>query len=223
MAEDEFHQPADDEESQGLGAQCEEVSLTDYIFTNHLLDTRSIEENKVALHMNDVSCTWMGVPSEQESGHPKLFIWPRFQRLLDMNHDPPPRQYPSLVSVVGDTGSGKSTLIRSMIQMLSPKDPKKHEVPIPGSNNDQFDSTSSDVHVYADPYTVATEYPRFFVGKSILTQPARHVLTERQTVKGSPALPIPSQDTSYGWKETSLTTAPLHQNHQQLAVGCALQ
>ncbi|KAF7546084.1 hypothetical protein G7Z17_g8670 [Cylindrodendrum hubeiense] len=49
-----------------------------------------------------------------------------------------------------------------MIHLLKPSD-QKLSTPVPGFTNDQFDSTSSDIHVYPDPQTLSTERPMFFV------------------------------------------------------------
>jgi hypothetical protein len=146
------------------GDPCQEVDFEDFIYTSWLLDCRFIDQDKESLHIDDLWSTWFGVPHDQEGPKPQLFIYPRLQRLVAAAHDKPVRQYPSLVSFVGDTGSGKSTIIRAIIRMLAPRAHKDYRAPVPGTASNEFDSTSSDVHLFADPGTLFSEVPLMFVG-----------------------------------------------------------
>ncbi|KAM0227446.1 hypothetical protein ACHAP5_012176 [Fusarium lateritium] len=134
------------------GNACEETEFQQFL-----------SKDKVSLHVDDLWSTWFGVAHERSGHFPQLSIYPRLQTLVDNTADRPPRQYPSLISFVGDTGSGKSTLIRALIRMLAPRAQESFQVPVQGTAGDGFDSTSSDVHLFADPHTGATEVPRFFV------------------------------------------------------------
>ncbi|KAK3996362.1 hypothetical protein QBC44DRAFT_403535 [Cladorrhinum sp. PSN332] len=162
---------------------CKEVDFDDFIYTAWLLDSRFIDSEKEFLHIDDCWSTWFGVPHYQDGPFPQFYIYPRLQNLISTGrHGRPDRQFPSLISFVGDTGSGKSTLIRAMIRMLAPRAHKSYRAPVPGSPTDGFDSTSSDVHLFADPATLREEDPMLFVdceGFSGTDTPvARKILSE---------------------------------------------
>ncbi|KAK1829692.1 hypothetical protein QBC39DRAFT_125502 [Podospora conica] len=139
--------------------KCEEVPFKEYAYLSWLLDSQYRQEDSDSLHLDDLRTTWFGVPHDQKASSPKLFVWPRLQAILNNAPDHLQYQFPSLVSFVGDTGSGKSTIIKAMIRMSAPKSHGRYQVPVPGTDQDQFTSTSSDVHLYADPWTVSTEVP----------------------------------------------------------------
>ncbi|KAF5540994.1 calcium-independent phospholipase A2 [Fusarium mexicanum] len=138
--------------------ECKELDYSDYVFTRYLLQPPAPNQ-KLELHTKDATCAWIGVPSLQRFDKPQIHVWPRLQDLLQMSRKAKPGQYPKLVSFIGETGSGKSTLIRSMIQMARPDHPEGESVPVPGSPSDRFASTSSDIHAYSDPLTLSTKYP----------------------------------------------------------------
>ncbi|GAW20800.1 hypothetical protein ANO14919_103110 [Xylariales sp. No.14919] len=186
-----FHQP-DQAEDNIYGSPCEEVDFREYVYTSWLMDAKMRSKDQTALHLDDIWSTWLGIPDGQDGPHPKINIYPRLERLIAAVPDKPPRQYPSLVSIIGDTGSGKSTLIAAMIRMLAPTAHKDYRVPVPGTDTDNFDSTSSDVHMFVDPRTSHTEYPCFFIdceGFSGTDKPiARQLLLQAQQSQASPAV-----------------------------------
>ncbi|KAF4447081.1 hypothetical protein F53441_9380 [Fusarium austroafricanum] len=154
------HKP-DSDEPPSYGDPCKEIDFQQWIFISWLLDTRLLGKDKTTLHVDDLWSTWLGLSEDQGGPYPQLCIYPQLEMLVNKVVQRPPFQYPSLISFVGDTGSGKSTLIRAMIESLAPG--HEYQVPVQGAADDRYESTSSDVHLFADPKTQSSEVPRFFI------------------------------------------------------------
>ena len=154
------HQPMDDFEVCGPPSD-----FLEYVWIQYLLYSKVSPEEQALLHRSDIWSTWFGVPSQQNASN--LYVYPRINVLIEQaqalqDDKTSLEQYPSLVSFFGDTGGGKSTLIRALIRNAALSD--TDQVPIPGNLVDRHKSTSGDVHLYCDPKTVHTEVPLFYAG-----------------------------------------------------------
>ncbi|KAL3422515.1 hypothetical protein PVAG01_06671 [Phlyctema vagabunda] len=73
-------------------------------------------------------------------------------------------RFPQLVSFIGQTGAGKSTLVKMLIDHQDsaaeerPTGTSKFPSPVTGSINDNI-PTSGDVHLYSDPATYISDKP----------------------------------------------------------------
>ncbi|RYP11186.1 hypothetical protein DL764_000211 [Monosporascus ibericus] len=129
-----------------------------------------------AIFQKDEQTKWFGVTTEQmgKKTITKLVETPRCAALMTESRthlpDSPKTQYPRLVSFVGETGAGKSTLIRFLMhadvatgESVLPNDPED-EVPVAGSSggNDASEPTTGEVNLYADPKTFGKKYPMLF-------------------------------------------------------------
>ncbi|KAF8243740.1 hypothetical protein K440DRAFT_663912 [Wilcoxina mikolae CBS 423.85] len=111
--------------------------------------------NDGSSHIKNSSSKWFGV-SIKPAGV-SLRTTSRY-RELSMATDFDKQQYPCLISVVGETGSGKSTLIGALIKS-SDTTSKSFETPIQGDPTHLDTPTSGDVHLFPDPATSNTARP----------------------------------------------------------------
>lgn len=118
----------------------------------------SPEEEQRDQHMEDAHTIWFGVEHDP-NGEPILEDFGRYASILaegSLRFDDGAR-YPGLVCFVGQTGAGKSTLIRLLVELQNPT-ASSAEAPVVGSVNDSL-PTSGDVHLYKDPKSFDTRYP----------------------------------------------------------------
>jgi len=123
------------------------------------------EDERQKLHCKDVLTSWFGVHRE-DSARPLLRDYGRFEglmastrKLAEENHSylDPSARYPSFVSFVGQTGAGKSSLIKLIID-LGAKTPGLFDTPVVGAVGNTS-PTSTDVHLYVDPPTADSDHP----------------------------------------------------------------
>jgi hypothetical protein len=140
-----------------------------------VLSPQSKEEQREKLHMDDIDTTWFGVvregherPMFQDYGrYATLVATVKEMRLgsissLSTNSATEEALYPSLISFVGQTGAGKSSLIKLLIDLKSDED-EPFETPVVGAAGADV-ATSEDVHLYLDPVSssIASQAPLLF-------------------------------------------------------------
>jgi hypothetical protein len=109
-------------------------------------------------HVKDEDTSWFGAGRDEQDD----VVFQDFGRYARLMAEKSARhrrvRYPALVSFVGQTGAGKSSLIRLLIELYAPAG-SKSQVPVVGSNLHQDVPTSGDVHLYADPTTFEGDLP----------------------------------------------------------------
>jgi 50S ribosome-binding GTPase len=135
---------------------------------NEILQSETDLEKQKELHQQDKKARWFIAGATREDGsYGMLYVTDRFEYLTsrgDMRGQSGSQQYPSLVSFIGETGAGKSTLIRALIKMSLRERSQHVETPVTRiAHADMLaNPTSSGVHLYRDPATTTSQRPILF-------------------------------------------------------------
>ncbi|KAH9898942.1 hypothetical protein F4778DRAFT_178322 [Xylariomycetidae sp. FL2044] len=194
-----------------------------------ILEPTRTEADHESELLEDQDTTWFGF-GRDASGHPVLHDYGRFAAIMNETAgDDSLERYPQLASFVGETGAGKSTIIKLLIESFDfgSAQGSRYYSPVTSSNIDRI-STTGDVHLYADPSSLKSTSPLLFVdceglngGEGVPKQLRNRALdlgisgqTSRQQkyrshIPDSPA-PIPSHrrygsTRSIAWAETPQT------------------
>lgn len=116
------------------------------------------------LHEDDSNTKWFGV-SRDANGRPNLDDFGRYANLMSTISpiETMGSRYPQLVSFIGVTNAGKSTLIKLLVNHdrdnMNLDNQDIFPSPVVGSIANDSLPTSGDVHLYADPATHAEQLP----------------------------------------------------------------
>ncbi|KAM0713999.1 hypothetical protein Q7P37_010963 [Cladosporium fusiforme] len=140
---------------------------------SNVLNSQLKEEQREKLHRDDIDTTWFGVlregnerPLFQDYGRYASLVADvknsRIGTISDLSSplDFGETLYPSLVSFVGQTGAGKSSLIKLLIDLKSDED-EDFATPVVGAAGHDI-ATSEDVHLYLDPDSFESQAPLLF-------------------------------------------------------------
>ncbi|KAI1371265.1 FabD/lysophospholipase-like protein [Hypoxylon crocopeplum] len=125
--------------------------------------TRTEEEHESEL-LEDRDTTWFGF-SRDASGRPLFQDYGRFAAIMSETvTDETVERHPQLATFIGETGVGKSTLIKLLIDRhdLTAPEGSNYYAPVTSSSHDRI-STTGDVHLYADPSTLYSNHPLLLV------------------------------------------------------------
>lgn len=141
------------------------------------------EDELERLHEADIETTWFGRPAssrkmrqratnlmagirKNRDGEQCLSDGGIYNSLIAECPSKDGIRYPQLVSFIGQTNTGKSTLIKMLIQQAEARSTITSQpiyaTPVIGSSIHGCLPTSADVHLYADPGTYATQTPLFY-------------------------------------------------------------
>lgn len=137
----------------------EKVDITIARMIKDTLDVELDEKQQAKLHLLDEPTTWFGAAKDKQGA-----VFRDFDRYATLvagrNLDDRKRCYPALVSFVGETGAGKSSLIKLLVSTTSPG--IEAQTPVVGSSKNSETPTSGDVHLYPDMQTYDTDRPLFY-------------------------------------------------------------
>lgn len=106
------------------------------------------------LHLQDRDTTWIGI--DQEDNVPVFQNYGRYQTIMaDSLTEGTGIRYPQIVSFIGQTGAGKSTVVKMLIdhqRALRASAERLFDSPVVSSLDSNV-PTSADVHLYSDPGT----------------------------------------------------------------------
>ncbi|KAI8626808.1 hypothetical protein F5Y19DRAFT_466119 [Xylariaceae sp. FL1651] len=123
--------------------------------------TQPTKEEQERRHEFDINTTWFGVA--KEANQPFLHHSNRLVDIMQEHPTPyhPADRFPHLVSFVGQTGDGKSTVIKLLVNREQAHNRDRnlsYPVPVPGLESDTI-STTGNVHLYSDPGTSIDQNP----------------------------------------------------------------
>jgi energy-coupling factor transporter ATP-binding protein EcfA2 len=118
-------------------------------------------EAQEKMHLEDEDTAWFGI-ARDEANCPIFQDFGRYATLMaNSATDKYPARYPQLVSFIGQTGAGKSTLVKMLVEKKDSNRFSNSEFrsPVVGSAKTDNVPTSGDVHLYADPATYREQQP----------------------------------------------------------------
>ncbi|RPA95785.1 FabD/lysophospholipase-like protein [Choiromyces venosus 120613-1] len=134
-----------------------ELEIADYIL--EILEPTLDKDEVMKSHVSNVDSRWFGVEINNKHATQVSLKSKSFLEFASGSETNPALQYPCLVSFVGETGAGKSTLINAMMKSVGATQIEQI-TPVIGS---QIDSpTSGDVHLFPDPKSLNSARPIFF-------------------------------------------------------------
>ncbi|KPI35954.1 Calcium-independent phospholipase A2-gamma [Cyphellophora attinorum] len=122
------------------------------------------EEEVRKLHKQDQDSRWFGVVKSTPHAKSQFHDFGRFDELMaDSRPLLGSDRYPKLVSFIGDTYAGKSTIVKALLSLGNRDNTdvslEGMSAPVPGSRANEGTATSEGVHLYADPEYLESSMP----------------------------------------------------------------
>lgn len=119
-----------------------------------------------SLHIDDEDTTWFGI-ARDSANIPVFQDYGRYATIIANSAGGEyGLRYPQLVSFIGQTGAGKSTIVKMLIDQqeckVNPSSKSVFPSPVVGSTAYENLPTSGDVHLYSDPGTYTGPLPMLY-------------------------------------------------------------
>lgn len=154
------------------------------------------DDNERRFHQEDEETTWFGLERD-DGGTPVLAEYRRYAAVMMQASELSDQvRYPSLVSFIGQTGAGKSSLIKLLIDLKADSAPENdntaRSAPVIGRSASAV-PTSADVHLYLSPETMATKQPILYADCEGFNGGEQNPVAVNATVPDSP---VPAKNVS---------------------------
>lgn len=128
-----------------------------------ILTPSSDPQEQHTLHLEDEDTTWFGIARDSDN-QPIFQDYGRYATIIANSSTGEFKvRYPQLISFIGQTGAGKSTLVKMLIdqqeRIVRPHHTAAFASPVVGSVRNENVPTSGDVHLYGDPKTYLGQNP----------------------------------------------------------------
>lgn len=106
-----------EDDGNRLGAH-EKTDLDTANFILSVFGTKDSAEDRERLHVKNIQSKWFGTHIDEQESRIYFQEFGGLSGILRKSNVLPHQQFPSLISFVGDTGAGKSTLINGVLKVV---------------------------------------------------------------------------------------------------------
>lgn len=107
------------EDEDNRSGEHEKTDLDTANFILSLFGNNHSAEDRERSHVKNIQSKWFGTHIDEQESRSYFHDFGGFSGLLEKSPFMAHQQFPSLISFVGDTGTGKSTLINGILKVIA--------------------------------------------------------------------------------------------------------